>query len=325
MSASRDHLVDRAVEALGGLDALAAPPRPRAPVGAAAAPDIRVSDLPVAERPETKRSADGAAPLPAPASPARETAAFARPSAPAVPLTALTAAGLVALPAAGRSRASEEVSVIQQGVLRALAASSPADPRSRVVLVTSARPGEGKSFVSLNLAATLATGGPRPVVLVDADGKRDSLDHLLGLADRPGLRALASETGRAPRALLVPTEIPGLSVLPYGAEVAGARDVPSGPALAAAARGIAAALPGHVVVLDTPPCLTTSDAGSLAEAAGQVLIVVEAERTGRREVEAALDLVDACPTLQLVLNRARLTESDTFGTDAGAYAAEVAR
>jgi len=86
---------------------------------------------------------------------------------------------------------------------------------------------------------------------------------------------------------------------------------------------LAAALPDHIFVLDTPPCLSTSDASVLAPIVGQVVMVVEAERTQRAEVEAALDLVEACPNLQLLLNRAVLTANDTFGAYGGydAYAA----
>jgi len=47
-------------------------------------------------------------------------------------------------------------------------------------------------------------------------------------------------------------------------------------------------------------------------AAGQIALVVEAERTKRAEVEAALDILDACPTLQLLLNRSALQVSDGF-------------
>jgi receptor protein-tyrosine kinase len=59
----------------------------------------------------------------------------------------------------------------------------------------------------------------------------------------------------------------------------------------------------------------------LAGIAGQVLLVVDAQRTERSEVEAALDVLEACPVLQLVLNRVRLTSNDSFGAHAryGAY------
>ncbi len=96
-----------------------------------------------------------------------------------------------------------------------------------------------------------------------------------------------------------------------------------GPMMTAALARLAAALPDHIIVLDTPPCLSTSDASILAPIVGQVVLVVEAERTQRAEVEAALDLVEACPNLQLLLNHAVLTANDTFGAYGGydAYAA----
>ena len=332
----RSHLIDRAVEAMGGLDALSAPRTSPDRVPSGETPTIELSpvEVPAAERagtaaerlpPEAETRHAGAGPLPgtsgqgaavldAPAARALEPAVPA-----SVPLEALLAAGLVATPGKGRSRASEEISVVQHQVLRTMLAAPPADARSRVILVTSARPGEGKTFLALNIAASLAAGGSHPVVLVDADGKVESISHLLGLTERPGLRLLAAEGGRNARTMVVPTAVPRLSVLPYGVAPAKGPAVPPGTALAAAVRQASAALPGHVIVLDSPPALSTSDAGTLANVSGQVLVVVEAERTQRSEVEAALDLVEACPVLQLVLNKARFSESDTFGTYAGAY------
>jgi len=215
-----------------------------------------------------------------------------------------------------RSRLSEEFGVVRQQVLRTLRKAEPAEGHCpRVILVTSARPGEGKSFTTLNLAASIAAGGTQPVVLIDTDGKRDSLSDLLGLTEAPGIRHLAAAPPGAGRlvAPLRPTAQPGLSVLPYGT-AAGTTDVPAGPMIAQAVQRLAQALPDHVLVLDSPPCLATSDPGSLAGIAGQVLMVVQAERTQRAEVEAALDLVEACPVLQLVLNRTRLTSGEDFGS-----------
>ena len=105
------------------------------------------------------------------------------------------------------------------------------------------------------------------------------------------------------------TEIPGLFVLPYGmAEPSGLQ----GSAMAAALLHLAGRLSDHIVLLDTPACLESSVAGLLASAAGQIALVVEAERTKRAEMEAALDILDACPTLQLLLNRLALRVSDRF-------------
>jgi receptor protein-tyrosine kinase len=237
----------------------------------------------------------------------------------------LIKAGLVAgLTGPGRSRLSEEIAVIQHAVLRTVKATPSVDGRcGRMVMIASARPGEGKTFTALNLAAAIAGSGARPVVLVDADGKHLSISRLLGHADSPGLRMLAAEPTRAPQTLLVPTAVPRLSFLPYGPHPTGQPAAAPGQMMAAGLARLAAALPDHILVLDTPPCLSTSDASILAPIVGQVVMVVEAERTQRAEVEAALDLVDACPNLQLLLNRAVLTANDTFGAYGGydAYAA----
>ncbi|WP_149538458.1 P-loop NTPase family protein [Siccirubricoccus phaeus] len=236
-----------------------------------------------------------------------------------VSLETIRRAGLVVAPGgAERNRASEEMNVVQHQVLRTLRSTPEAEGRcARAILITSARPGEGKTFTALNLAASIATGGGRPAVLVDMDGKRGSLSELLGLADQPGVRALAADPGLAPETLPIPTELPRLSILPYG-PAAGGSELPPGAGVVAMLLRLSAALPQHVFVLDSPPCLSTSDPSNLAPAVGQVVMVVQAERTQRDEVEAALDLVEACPSLQLVLNQTRMMSNDSFGAY-GAY------
>lgn len=291
----RPHLVERAVEAFGATFALdrSSPSRPPSPPAAQATP-----------------------PRPLPSRAAREAAGAPAPAAPGVDLDTLKRAGLaVAIAGVSRSRLSEEFNILQQQVVRTVRATPNAEGRfGHAVLVTSARPNEGKTFSSLNLSASMAAGGTSRVLLVDADGKRSgSISELLKLTDAPGLRSLA-EGGAAPIAsLLVPTAQERLAVLPYGAVAAGDPEMPAGSMVAVAIQRLAAALPDHVIIVDSPPCLSTSDPHSLAAVAGMVLMVVEAERTQRNEVEAALDMVDACPNLRLMLNRTRLTENDTFG------------
>jgi protein-tyrosine kinase len=185
---------------------------------------------------------------------------------------------------------------------------------ARLVLITSAKPGEGKTFCSLNIAARLALGSSEQVILVDADGKASgSLTQLLGFDDTPGLRRLAVDPSQQPEPLLLQTAIERLSFLTYGPGTPEASELPSGAMLAHAAERLAHAFPGRIIIFDTPPCLYTSEPTALASVAGQVLLVVRAESTQRDEVEAALDMVESCPTLQLVLNRTRMVTKSTFG------------
>jgi receptor protein-tyrosine kinase len=337
MSALRPtpHLVERAVEAMRGLEGLRAPPQsprlePLRPAPAATPQPSSDHQAGLGTPPRLKRIAAGSAPVDgqnappstpervSPVSPHADEAPAATPPRPKVDLAALRRAGLAALPGRARSRVSEEVTVVQHQVLRTLRAAQAAEEGQsrddRIVLVTSARPGEGKTWCALNIAAGLASSGAVPVVLVDADGKPGCLSDLLGLAGEPGLRTLAADPCLPPERALADAEVPRLTVLPFGTQPRPeATTTASVAALAAAVQRLAAALPEHVVVVDAQPCLASSDPATFASVAGQVLMVVEAERTSRSEVEAALDMVDACQTLQLVLNKVRLTGNDTFG------------
>lgn len=282
------HLVERAIEAMQG--SVATDTRPRT---------------------------DAASPQPPGG--AKDEAAAEQPTAPPPPvigLEALRQAGFVVTGAGSmRSRVTEELGVVQHQVRRTIQTLEPTAGRiGRLVLVTSAKPGEGKTFCSINIAARLALGSSEQVILVDADGKATgSLTHLLGQDDTPGLRRLAVDPSQRPEPLLLQTAIDRLSFISYGPGTAEATDLPSGAMLAHAAERLAAAFPGRIIVFDTPPCLYTSEPTALASVAGQVLLVVRAESTQRDEVEAALDMIESCPTLQLVLNRTRMVTKSTFG------------
>lgn len=293
MSAPRTHLAERAVAAMGplrGVDTLA--PDTLAPPGLASAtpPPLR----------EVTRNAESFATVPE-----------ALP--PAIGMEALRAAGLAFEPAAeARTRLAEELALIENQVLRAMPTADAvrgSQTCRQLVMVTSARPEEGKSFTAMNLAASIAAGTSQPVLLVDVDG---GLSARLGVADAPGLRALAQDPAQPVSLLLRSTAITGLAVLPHGIRQPG-QAAPSSAALVAALRAVAVALPRHVVVLDTPAALSSSDAPTLAAMVGQVLLVVRAEATPRDAVEAALDVLEACPVLQLMLNQSRMSSDDSFG------------
>jgi receptor protein-tyrosine kinase len=230
-----------------------------------------------------------------------------------IALALLQAAGLVTAPGHTRNRVLEELALVRHQVLRGVDTNRDDVARAHIVLIASALPHEGKSFIALNLAAGMAAQGARQVVLVDADGRVGSVTDALGASGSAGLRDLVADPTRAAAGLLMPTAIERLSFLSHGSAGGGQRETPSGSTMATAIQRLALARPDHVLVLDPPPCLSTSDCSALAAVAGQVVLVVDAERTLRNEVEAALDVLDACPVLQLLLNRVRLTVNDTFG------------
>jgi receptor protein-tyrosine kinase len=217
--------------------------------------------------------------------------------------------------AGSRSRVTEEYRITVGRILRALRAGNRANAgMANLVMVTSARPGEGKSFSSLNLAASIAQNGLADVLLVDVDGKPRSITTLLGLRDRPGLLDLVDSPTIRPDELVLRTAIEGLSVLPLGLNRASGADGGVTRAVLAALERVRRRFNQHVLLLDTAPCLSTSDPSTLAPVVDQVIMVVEASRTQRSELGAALELVRACSNVILVLNKVRLTHRHSFGS-----------
>lgn len=229
---------------------------------------------------------------------------------PAIELAVLERAGMIGS-AGSRDRASEEFRLVQGQLLQNLPDAGSA-PGANLVMLTSARPGEGKSFAALNLAAATARYGKRAVLLVDCDSVPDPLTDRMGLADAPGLLDLAADPARTPREMVVRTALPNLAVLPIGGGV-GRNALSVSVSLAGAIEELARCFLGSIILLDAPPCLSSSDPAALAAIVGQIVMVVEAERTQRSELESALELVQACPTVMLLLNKTRLSGGDTFG------------
>ena len=250
------------------------------------------------------------------AKPAGPSSALALQPPPIVQLDALERAGMV-VARTTRTRISEEYRIAIGRVLRVLHEAGDVQGARNVLMVTSARPGEGKSFTALNLAGSIAQNGTDAVLLVDVDPKVKPLSDQLGLGEVQGFLDLVSDPSLRPEDLLRVTAIPNLAIMPIGTRLGGAAQTANGtasmrPIIPTIAR-LARRFPKHLIMLDAPPCLSTSDPHTLAPHVGQVVVVVEAERTQRSEVEAAVDLVRVCPSITLLLNKVRMTTSHTFG------------
>jgi receptor protein-tyrosine kinase len=326
------HLVERVAARLRGTAGLAAadaqadpaaPPRPAAestaPIAApATAASARAASAAapalVVDYVEPDFVPDELPPLAEPRPAPRAPAPGEPPSgAPFLDMAALKRGGLAL--AGVRSRVTEEYRITVGRILRALRSANRTGPgAANLVMVTSARPGEGKSFSALNLAVSVAQNGLSDVLLVDVDAKPRSLSTLLGLRDRPGLLDLVDQPDLRAEDLLVRTAVEGFHVLPLGNARAGTADAGVTRALATAIERIRRRFTHHVVILDTAPCLSTSDPSTLAPLVDQVIMVVEAGRTQRAELGASLELVKACPNIVLVLNKVKLTHRHSFGS-----------
>lgn len=253
----------------------------------------------------------GAAPPPDPAGPTPSDALF-------VEEEAFARAGMLDWRNT-RNRTAEEFRVAQVQILRAAFAPENAGTGANLIMVTSARPGEGKSFTALNLATSIARQRDREVVLVDVDAKQDSIGALLGLSNVPGILDLAAEPGGDAENYLVKTAFPKLSIMPIGPQLERSAELFATRAMARIIRELGRRYADRIVILDAPPCLSSSDPSTMAPIVGQVVMLVEAGRTQREEVEAALDLIQACPRITLLLNKVQISTKHSFGAYTAQY------
>jgi capsular exopolysaccharide synthesis family protein len=168
----------------------------------------------------------------------------------------------------------------------------------KVLMITSASPGEGKTLTATNLALTLSESYRRKVLLIDADLRRPSLHHIFELPNVVGLSdALKSPTDQK---LSVIQVSPNLTVLPAGRP----DPDPMGGLTSDRMRRIIqeAASRFEWVIIDTPPVGFLSDAKLLGAMVDAALFVVRAGKSPYRLVQRALDNVGRDRILGVVLN-----------------------
>ena len=166
---------------------------------------------------------------------------------------------------------------------------SSIDRPPRVIVITSAFPGEGKTTTAVNCAITLSQRGER-VLLVDADLRRGSLDRVFGIEDRSfGLSTVLTRPNEHNDILAPVPELPNLFVLPTGPR-------PPNPAEMLSSHRMEEQLRQWMrdydrVVLDTAPVLAVSDTQAMASLADTVVLVVRAGVTRKRALIRARDLL----------------------------------
>jgi protein-tyrosine kinase len=204
------------------------------------------------------------------------------------------------------NRTTEEFRLIKRAILeQAGKAQADGVANSNLVMVTSTREGEGKTFVALNLAFSIAAERDRSVVLIDADPAKSSIAHYLGIEAAHGLIDLLREEQALPADALLATSIEGLSVVPSGERDHLGAELFASDRMGAVLQMFCRDSPDSIVIIDAPPVLATSEPSSLARHVDQTILVVEADRTSRAAINEALNLIAICPHIGLVLNKAR--------------------
>lgn len=211
------------------------------------------------------------------------------------------------------SRIAEEFRIIKRPIVMNIQAAAEDIPRANMVMVTSSVPGEGKTFTAVNLALSIAMEMDKRVLLVDADVAQPSIPHRLGLSPGKGLLDVLSDPSVALSDCLLRTNIDKFTILPAGTPHARSTELLASDAMSRLVGELTNRYPDRVVIFDTPPLLASSESRVLATYLGQILFVVEADRTAQVKINEALSTIESCPVVMTVLNKARKTADEPYG------------
>ncbi len=155
------------------------------------------------------------------------------------------------------------------------------------IVITSPSSREDKTTAAANLGVVLAQAEKR-VILVDADLRQPRLHALFGLDNAAGL--LDALNAAPIEQVLQPTGVDGLSVLSSGKLPVVPSDALSSSRMTRLIQQLETL--ADMVIFDTPPVLSASDAALLASQTGGALLVIEAGKTRREQAQAAKDVLE---------------------------------
>lgn len=197
---------------------------------------------------------------------------------------------------------AEELRLIKRPLLSAAFAQGGVE-NSNLIMVTSANPKEGKTFIATNLALSMASEHDVHVLLIDADVANPSIPAQLGFDAEVGLIDAVSDATIDLADVMVRTNIDNLIVLPAGRPRPGASELLASARMTRFVNDIAKRYADRVILFDSPPVLARSEAMVLAQHVGQVVFVVEAERTSRTAMSEALGMIGGNKLGGVVLNK----------------------
>lgn len=170
--------------------------------------------------------------------------------------------------------------------------------------VGSARRGEGKTTVALNLAVHAAQEVDRTVLLVDADLRRPGLCEALGIAPGPGLSDYLARNAPI-ESLLVNPGFGRCVLLPAGAPLENSSELLGSGRMRELADELKSRYPDRLVIFDVPPLLESADGLAVLPLVEAMLLVVEEGRTPSEDVQRAAQLAGRTRLIGTVLNKSR--------------------
>lgn len=218
-------------------------------------------------------------------------------------------------PQGGRTGLAEEFRIIKRPLLKTVFEQRHGSGNpNNLIMITSALPGEGKTFCAINLAMSIAMELDHTVMLIDADVARPSVLRTLGVQSELGLMDMLIDEKLELTDVMLKTNVDTLSIVPSGRKHVHATELLASQTMSHFLSDVAHRYSDRVVIFDSPPLLLTSEARVLAGQMGQIVVIVEAETTTQHAVGEALQQLENCPNVSLVYNKSRdLVGGDQYG------------
>lgn len=213
-----------------------------------------------------------------------------------------------------RKLINEEYRAIKRKVLEnAFGALSSSLNNSNIVMVTSSRPGEGKTFTAINLALSIALEKDKTVLLVDADVLRPNVMRTLNLNARSGLMDYLLGEKQDIADVMLKTNIPNLRIIPAGTTHHLSTELLASEKMYQAVEEFANRYPDRIVIVDTPPLLGINETAVLANFAGQAIVVTEENKSRLTDIRKAVSHLNPEMAIGFVVNKAVSINHDGAG------------
>ncbi|WP_286264185.1 XrtA-associated tyrosine autokinase [Thalassotalea atypica] len=184
---------------------------------------------------------------------------------------------------------------------------------SNLIMVSSSNPNEGKTFVSINLALSIALEQDKTVLLIDADVLRPSVHRELEFENNKGLLDYLRSDVSDLSEIIYSTSISNLKIMPAGTTHHLTNELLASDRMAKLARELADRYPDRIVIFDCPPLLGVTETPVLASLVGQGIVVVEESKTKLEHVKSATAQLDENLAVGFIINKTIKTSKDVYG------------
>ena len=309
--------IEKALDKLGAANSVAAAPSlPESGVAEAVAVESASSDealTAVSPQPDTVVITQAAPqPMPTHETPTRN---FVE-----IDLKSLSDRNFVSM-ATERRLIYEEYRVIKRKLINnAFGGLSSTLKHPNLILVTSSRPGEGKTFTSVNLALSIALEQDKTVLLVDADVLRPNVSRTLEITTSLGLTDYLSSNDVDASDIIYSTNVERLKLITAGKPHHLSTELLASDKMVELVDEFASRYPDRIVIFDAPPLLGVNETAVLAGMCGQAVVVLEENKTKLNELERALSLLPKELAVGFVINKAYYSRDKGYGYGYGYYA-----